>query len=152
MVASMVSRRVRRLFSNLGPSLMGSRPVRLRCWRQWHDLHSYCPGARVSEWVRNLGSRWRKAVRERTEQLQGPGPNMTLDREPLLIRYDRSRPAADVMLHPDAQQRLAPTGNLSSAPEFSEIFVLLTEAEENDGRHVKVFTGEHRLGMLTAAD
>ena len=129
---------------------IGSRPGRSRCWRQPHDLHSYCPGARVSDGAGNLGSRWRKTVRDLTEQLQSPGPNMTLDREPLLIRYDRSRPAADVMLDPDAQHRLAPAGNLSSAPEFSEIFVLL--AEGNDGRHVEVFTGEHRLGVLTAAD
>src|SRR5258708_27918194 len=77
---------------------------------------------------------------------------MTLDREPLLIRYDRSRPAADVILDPDAQQRLTPTRNPASPPHFSEIFVLLAEAEGNDGQHIEVYLGEHRLGTLTTTD
>jgi hypothetical protein len=76
---------------------------------------------------------------------------MTLDREPLFVRCDRSRPAADVILDPDAQRSLAPAGTPASAPEFSEIFVLLAEAEDED-RQVEVYTGEHRVGTLTAAD
>jgi hypothetical protein len=106
----------------------------------------------VSDWLGNLGSRWHKAVRDVKEQLQGPGPNMNLAREPLLVRCDRSRPAADVILDPDAQQRLTPTRNPASPPGFSEIFVLLAEAEGNDGRHVEVYIGHHRLGSLTATD
>jgi hypothetical protein len=98
----------------------------------------------------SLGEEWRKAVRDVREQLRGPGPNMTLDREPLFIRSDRSRPAADVILDPDAQQRLMPTWNQSSPPDFSEIFVLL--AEESDGKHVGIYIGEHRLGTLSVAD
>ncbi len=77
---------------------------------------------------------------------------MTLDREPLLVRFDRSRPAADVILDPDAQQRLTPTRNPSSPPDFSEIFVLLAEAEGGDAHHIEVYIGEHRLGTLTATD
>jgi len=80
-----------------------------------------------------------------------PGPNMTLDREALLIRYDRSRPPADVMLDPHAQHRLAPTWN-RPAPDFSEIFVLLAEADGDDGKHVELYLNEDRLGVLTAAD
>jgi hypothetical protein len=106
----------------------------------------------MSDWLGNLGSRWRKAVRDVKEQPQGPGPDMTLDREPLLIRYDRSRPAADVILDPDAQQRLTPTRNPASPPGFSEIFVLLAEDDGNDGQHVEVYLGEHRLGTLTTTD
>jgi len=103
----------------------------------------------VSDWLSDLGSRWREAVREIKEQLQGPGPNMILDREPLFVRCDRTRPAADAILDPGAQQSLAPAGNPSSAAEFSEIFVLL--AEDEDGR-VEVRIGDHRVGMLTTAD
>ncbi len=77
---------------------------------------------------------------------------MTLDREPLLVRCDRSRPAADVILDRDAQQRLTPTRNPSSPPDFSEIFVLLVEAEVNDTQHIEVYIGEHRLGTVTTTD
>src|SRR5260370_21007213 len=77
---------------------------------------------------------------------------MTLAREPLLVRCDRSRPAADVILDPDAQQRLTPTRNPSSPPDFSEIFVLLAEADGNDGQHIEVYIDEHRLGTLTTTD
>ena len=77
---------------------------------------------------------------------------MTLTREPLFVRCDRSRPAADVILDPDAQQRLVPAGNPSPPPDFSEIFVLLAEVEGNDGQHIEVRTGEHRLGTLTVSD
>ena len=106
----------------------------------------------MNNWLGNLGSRWHKAVRDVKDQLQGPGPDMTLAREPLLVRGDRSRPAADVILDPGAQQRLAPTRNPASPPAFSEIFVLLAEAEGNDGQHIEVYIGEHRLGTLTATD
>ncbi len=106
----------------------------------------------MSDWLGNLGSRWQKAVRDVKEQLQGPGPNMTLAGEPLLVRCDRSRPAADVILDLDAQQRLTPTRNPSSPPDFSEIFVLLAEAEGNDGQQIEVCIGEHRLRTLTATD
>ncbi len=109
-------------------------------------------GARVSDWLGNLGSRWHKAVRDVKEQLQGPGPDMTLAREPLLVRCDRSRPAADVILDPDAQRRLTPTRNPASPPGFSEIFVLLAEAAGDDGQHTEVYIGEHRLGTLTTTD
>ncbi len=35
----------------------------------------------MSDWLGNLGSRWQKAVRDVKEQLQGPGPDMTLHTE-----------------------------------------------------------------------
>ncbi len=88
----------------------------------------------MSDWLSDLGSRWREAVREIKEQIQGPGPNMILNREPLFVRCDRSRAAADVILNPGAQRSLAPAGTRASAPEFSEIFVLLAEAEDEDRR------------------
>jgi hypothetical protein len=103
----------------------------------------------MSDW---LGSRWQKVVHDVKEQLQGPGPNMTLTREPLFVRCDRSRPAADVTLDPDAQQRLTPRANVSPTPGFREIFVLLSEAEGSHGPHIEVCTGEHRLGTLTVSD
>ena len=105
----------------------------------------------MSDWLGGLSSRWRKAVHDIKEQFQMPGPNMTLDREPLLIRYDHSRPPADVILDPDAQHSLAPTWN-RPAPDFSEIFVLLAEAGGGDAKLVEIFINEDRLGTLTAAD
>jgi hypothetical protein len=57
-----------------------------------------------------------------------------------------------VILDPDAQERLTPTRNPSSAPDFSEIFVLLAEPEGNDGQHIEVCIGEYRLGTLTVTD
>lgn len=106
----------------------------------------------MSDRLGNVARGWRKALRDIKEQLQGPGPNMTLDREPLFVRFDRSRPAADVILDPDAQQSLTPTRDPSSPPDFSEIFVLLVEAEGNDGGHIEVHIGAHRLGTLTTRD
>ena len=76
---------------------------------------------------------------------------MTLDREPLLIRSDHSRPPADVMLDLDAQHSLAPTWN-QPAPDSSEAFVLLAEADRGDGMRVEVYINNDRLGRLTAAD
>lgn len=105
----------------------------------------------MSDWLSDLGSRWQKAVREIKEQLQGPGPNMTLDREPLLIRYDHSRPPADVILTPDAQHSLAPMSN-QAAPDFSVIFVLLAKADGDDGKQVEIYINEDHLGTLTVAD
>jgi hypothetical protein len=43
----------------------------------------------------DFGSRWQNAVHAIKEQLQMPVPNMALDREPVLVRHDRSpRPRA----------------------------------------------------------
>jgi len=105
----------------------------------------------MSDWLGGLSSRWRKAVHDIKEQFQMPGPNMTLDREPLEIRYDHSRPPADVILDPDAQHSLAPTWN-RPAPDFSEIFVMLAEADGDDGKNVEIYINEDRLGKLAAAD
>jgi len=105
----------------------------------------------MNDWLGDFASRWRKAVHDIRKQFQTPGPNMTLDQEPLLVRYDRSRSPADVILDPDAQHNLAPTWN-RPGPDVSEIFVLLAEADSDDGKHVEVYINEHRLGTLTAAD
>ncbi len=105
----------------------------------------------MNDWLGGLASRWRKAVHDIKEQFQMPGPNMTLDRESLLIRYDHSRPPADVILDPDAQHSLAPTWN-RPALDFSEIFVMLAEADGDDGKHVEIYINEDLLGTLTAAD
>jgi hypothetical protein len=105
----------------------------------------------MNDWLGDLASRWRKAVHDIKEQIRMPGPNMTLDREPLFVRYDRSRPPADVILDPDAQHSLAPTWS-KPGPDFSEIFVLLAEADGDDGKHVEVYINEDRLGTLTVAD
>lgn len=99
----------------------------------------------------DLANRWRKAVHDIKEQFQTPGPNMTLDWEPLLIQYDHCLPPANVILTPDAQQILAPTWN-RPAPDFSEIFVLLAEAGGHDGKHIEIYINEDRLGTLTVAD
>ena len=96
-------------------------------------------------------SRWRRAVHDLKEEFQTPGPNMILDGESLEIRCDRSRLPVDVILDPAAQQLLAPTWN-RPGPDFSEIFVLLAEADGDDGKHVDIYINEDRLGTLTAAD
>lgn len=98
-----------------------------------------------------FGERWRNAARIIKDQFQMPGPNMTLDREPVMVRLDRSRAPADVTLAPDAQLALAPTWN-QPPPDFSEIFVLLTAAEGDDGKHVEIHINEDRLGALTISD
>jgi len=98
-----------------------------------------------------FGGQWRDAVRAIKEQFQMPGPNMALDREPVMVRPDKSQPLADVMLHAEAQQALAPTWN-RPPPEFSEVFVLLAPAEDGHERHVEIYIGDRRLGALTVAD
>jgi hypothetical protein len=104
----------------------------------------------MSDRLGGLGSRWRKAASDFVEGF-GPGPNMALAQEPVLVRYDKSRPPADVTLDPDAQQRLAPTWN-QPPPDFSEIFVLLTETEGEPENQVEVYVNDHRLGTLATAD
>lgn len=99
----------------------------------------------------DFGSQWREAMRAIKDQFQMPGPNMTLEREPVLIGCDRSRPPADVVLDPDAQQALAPAWN-RPPPDVSDIFVLLAEAEGDDGKHIEICINQDRLGTLTAAD
>jgi hypothetical protein len=84
-----------------------------------------------------FGSQWRKAVHAIKDQFQMPGPNMVLNQKPFLVRSDRSRPPADVVLDPDAQENLAPTWN-RPPPDFSEIFVLLTEAESSKPKHIEI--------------
>jgi hypothetical protein len=72
---------------------------------------------------------------------------MTLDREAVFVRCDRSRRAADVILDQGAQRNLAPTWN-RPPPDLSEVFVLLGKA--GDGRkHVEVYINEQRIGTLT---
>jgi hypothetical protein len=105
----------------------------------------------MNDWLGDLTSIWRRAVRDIKGHFQMRGPNMTLDREPLLIRCDRSRPPADVVLDRDVQHSLAPTWN-RPAPDFSEIFVLLAAADREDGKHVEAWLNEDRLGTLTATD
>jgi hypothetical protein len=105
----------------------------------------------MRDWLGGLTSRWSRAVHDLKEEFQGPGPNMILDGEPLEVRCDRSRLPADVILEPEAQQVLAPSWN-RPGPDFSEIFVLLAEADGHDGKHVDIYVNENRLGRMTAAD
>jgi hypothetical protein len=76
--------------------------------------------------------------------------SMVLDREPLLVRPDRSRPPADVIIDPAAEQRFAPTWS-RPPPDFG-VPVLLVEAGTGNGKHVEIYASHHRLGMLTTAD
>jgi DNA-directed RNA polymerase subunit RPC12/RpoP len=76
--------------------------------------------------------------------------NMVLDREPLVVRPDRSRPPADVILDPAAGQRFASTWD-RSPPDLNEIPVLLAEAGSGDRKHVEIYIGQHCLGTLTTA-
>jgi hypothetical protein len=95
--------------------------------------------------------RWRKVLHAIKDQFEMPGPNMALDREPMFILADRSRPAADVVLDPDAQHKVAPTWN-KPPPDFSEIFVLLVEAKSGDEAHIEISINEEHLGSLSVAD
>lgn len=99
----------------------------------------------------DFGSQWRKAVHAIKDQFQMPEPNMVLDQEPVLVRCDRSRLPANVVLDPDAQERLAPTWHRPQ-PDFSEIFVLLAESEGSEPKHIEIYISDDRLGTLTAAD
>ncbi len=107
-------------------------------------------GSTMSDGPSGFGGRWRKAARDFMEQLL-PGPHLLLGQEPVMLRYDKSLPPADVILDPDAQQKLAPTWN-QPPPDFSEIWVLLSEPEGDDGSQIEVSINEHRLGILTTAD
>jgi hypothetical protein len=75
---------------------------------------------------------------------------MTLDRDAMFVRSDRSRRAVDVILDEGAQRNLAPTWN-RPPPDFSEVFVLLGEAGDG-GKHVEVYINEERIGTLTPTD
>lgn len=101
--------------------------------------------------MRGVGGLWRDAVRSIKEQFQMPGPNMVLNREVVVVRPDKSRLLADVMLYPDAQQALTPTWH-GPPPEFSEIFVLLAEVDDGHERCVEICISGDRLGALTVAD
>jgi LSD1 subclass zinc finger protein len=79
--------------------------------------------------------------------------NMILDRKPLVVRPDLSRPPADVILDPDAAERFASAWN-RTPPDASgiPIPVLLAEASSGDGKRVEIYGHNHRLGTLTTAD
>ena len=79
--------------------------------------------------------------------------NMILDRKPLVVRPDRSRPPADVIPDPDAAERFAPAWSRPPADALgSPIPVLLTAANSGDGKRVEIYSSNHRLGTLTTAD
>jgi DNA-directed RNA polymerase subunit RPC12/RpoP len=115
-----------------------TKPVTLKCGECGSDIDAWLPGEGETPDIRCASCGW---------------ANMILDREPLLVRPDRSRPPADVILDPDAEQRFAPTQN-RPAPDSSgnPIPVLLAEAGSGGGKHVEIYLNEHRLGMLTATD
>jgi hypothetical protein len=73
--------------------------------------------------------------------------NMNRIMEPLMIGWDRSRPGAAVVLDPGGDRQFEPP------PDFCEIFVLLSWAgPERDTGQVAVRAGDHRVGVLAAAD
>jgi DNA-directed RNA polymerase subunit RPC12/RpoP len=76
---------------------------------------------------------------------------MILDRKPMLVRPDRSRPPADVISGPEAEHGLAGAGN-PPPPDISEIPVFLTGADGGDGKRVEIYVNGHRLGALTISD
>ena len=125
----------------------------------------------MSEWRGGLGAKWRqdrdrvrglrtesaKVARHVKGLFQGTGLNLDLGNtgEPLMIDCDRSQPGAAVVLDPGAEQLLNPRGDRQSEPppDFCEIFVLLSWAgPERDTRQVAVRAGDHRVGVLAAAD
>jgi hypothetical protein len=125
----------------------------------------------VSEWLGDWGAKWRqdrdrvrglptqgaKATRYIKDLFQDTGLNLDLGNtgEPLMIDWDRSRPGATVVLDPGAQQLLDPRGDGQSEPmpDFCEIFVLLCWAGPERGTgQVAVRAGDHRVGVLAAAD
>ena len=125
----------------------------------------------MSKWLGDLGAKWRQdrdrarglwthgaTVSRHIEGLfQGTGLNLDLGNtgEPLMIDWDPSRPGAAVVLDPGAQQLLDPCGDRQSEqpPDFCQIFVLLSWAgPERDTGQVAVRAGDHRVGVLAAAD
>ncbi|HEX9359740.1 MAG TPA: hypothetical protein VF933_38775 [Streptosporangiaceae bacterium] len=125
----------------------------------------------MSEWLGDLGAKWRQdrdrvrglwtqgamVTRPIKDLFQDTGLNLDLGNtgEPLMIDWDRSRPGAAVVLDPGAQQLLDPRGDRQSEPppDFCEIFVLLSWAgPERDTGQVAVRAGDHRVGVLAAAD
>jgi hypothetical protein len=95
-------------------------------------------------------------TRDIRDLFQGTGLNLDLgNASPLFIDCDPSKLGAQVILDLDAQQLLDPRGDRESgpSPDFSEIFVLLTwAAPGRDSGQVAVRAGDHRVGVLAAAD
>ena len=125
----------------------------------------------MSEWLGDLGATWRqdrdrvqglrtqdaKLTRDVKDLFQDTGLNLDLGNsgEPLMIDCDRSQPGAAVVLDPAAEQLLDPRSDRQSEPppDFCEIFVLLSwDRPERDTRQVAVRAGDHRVGVLAAAD
>jgi hypothetical protein len=112
------------------------KPATFTCDQCGSGIEAWLPGEGETPDIRCASCGWAKTV---------------LDREPLMVRPDRSRPPADVIPDPAAEQRFGPAWN-RPPPDLNEIPVLLTEAGSGDGKHVEIYTGKHRLGTLTTAD
>jgi hypothetical protein len=118
------------------------------------DAHVLTQLRLVSRGLGILIDHYRGVTRDIKEQFRATGPHMDLGNvEPLLIRGDRSRPGAQVLLDPDAQQWLDTITDLGSQADFSEIPVLLSWAGlGRDSGQVAVRVGDRRVGVLTAVD
>lgn len=81
---------IARMASQYGPP----KPATLKCNECGSGIEVWLPGKGETRDIRCASCGW---------------ATMVLDREPLLVRSDRSRLPADVILDPDAEQRFAPT-------------------------------------------
>lgn len=101
-----------------------------------------------------LGDLGVKVTRDIKEQFRVSGLDLDLGTtEPLFIHFDPSRPGAQAVLDPDAQQWLGTGGGLGPPPDFSELFVVLSWAGPGgDSGQVAVRAGDRRVAVLTAAD
>jgi hypothetical protein len=101
--------------------------------------------------MRMLAGIGRQLSKDVHEQLQRGGPNLILEKEPILLDSDRSRPAIEVQLDPEAWTWLAPAGGLERFPDTdgSEIYVLLkAEGPSAGAGPVAVYAADHRVGVL----
>jgi DNA-directed RNA polymerase subunit RPC12/RpoP len=122
---------IARIASRYGPP----KPATFKCGQCGSGIEVWLPDEGETPDIRCISCGW---------------ANMVLDREPLVVRPDRSRPPADVILDPAAGQIFVSAWD-RSPPDLNEIPVLLAEAGSGDRKHVEIYIGKHCLGTLTTA-
>jgi hypothetical protein len=103
-------------------------------------------------WMRMLAEIAKEVSLDIPEQPPNGGANLILDKEPIIVDMDRSRPPMEAELDPAASQWLTTTGGLSNTDE-SEIFMLLKVEESPGGiAQVAIYAADYRVGFLRLSD
>lgn len=76
------------------------------------------------------------------------GLSMVLDKEPVMVRFDRSLPLLQVRLNPGIQEWLSEVAEPEISPGPKGIFVLLDGGEPESSGPVSVVAGTRHIGTL----